>query len=126
MVLNTILLLLLVRSYHGFSLGSLPRSHPRYVQRAPLRASRDPTDPAPPCIIQVLGVGGGGGNAVNRMISTGIEGVTFWAINTDVQALSKSKATQKLNIGRKLTRGLGAGGDPSVGCEAAKESLART
>ena len=67
---------------------------------------------APPCLIQVIGVGGGGGNAVNRMISTGIEGVSFWAVNTDAQALSKSLATNKLNIGRQLTRGLGAGGDP--------------
>jgi cell division protein FtsZ len=123
MVLNTILLLLLVWSCHGFQLGPLPlRCQHRHVHVV-FRASRDPTDPAPPCIIQVLGVGGGGGNAVNRMISTGIEGVSFWAINTDVQALSKSKATQKLNIGRKLTRGLGAGGDPKVGCEAAKESI---
>ena len=81
-------------------------------------------DPAEPCLIQVLGVGGGGGNAVNRMISTGIEGVSFWAINTDAQALGKSLAPQRLNIGRKLTKGLGAGGDPSVGMMAATESEA--
>jgi cell division protein FtsZ len=88
-----------------------------------LSTALDPTDPAPPCIIQVIGVGGGGGNAVNRMISSGIQGVSFWAINTDVQALTKSQCLQKLNIGRKLTRGLGAGGDPSVGCAAAQESI---
>ena len=77
---------------------------------------------APPCLIQVIGVGGGGGNAVNRMISTRIEGVRFWAVNTNAQALNKSLTTNKLNIGRKLTRGLGAGGDPKVGAEAAKEN----
>jgi cell division protein FtsZ len=91
--------------------------------RLPTWLGSSPTDPAPPCIIQVIGVGGGGGNAVNRMISTGIEGVSFWAINTDAQALSKSMADQRLNIGRKLTRGLGAGGDPSVGRDAARESI---
>jgi cell division protein FtsZ len=53
-------------------------------------------EPGPPCIIKVLGVGGGGGNAVNRMIQTRIEGVTFWAINTDAQALAKSLAPNVL------------------------------
>jgi cell division protein FtsZ len=81
------------------------------------------TNYAPPCKIQVIGVGGGGGNAVNRMISTGIEGVSFWAVNTDAQALVNSLASNQLNIGRELTRGLGAGGDPKVGAEAAKENL---
>jgi cell division protein FtsZ len=79
-------------------------------------------DPTPPCVIKVLGVGGGGGNAVNRMIETRIEGVSFWAINTDAQALSKSLAPNVLNIGRSLTRGLGAGGDPAVGRKAALEN----
>jgi cell division protein FtsZ len=82
----------------------------------------DATEPGPPCVIKVLGVGGGGGNAVNRMIQTRIEGVTFWAINTDAQALAKSLAPNVLNIGRALTRGLGAGGDPSVGAKAALEN----
>lgn len=81
-------------------------------------------EPGPPCIIKVLGVGGGGGNAVNRMIQTRIEGVTFWAINTDAQALAKSLAPNVLNIGRALTRGLGAGGDPAVGAKAALENTA--
>jgi cell division protein FtsZ len=81
-------------------------------------------EPGPPCIIKVLGVGGGGGNAVNRMIQTRIEGVTFWAINTDAQALAKSLAPNVLNIGRTLTRGLGAGGDPAVGAKAALENTA--
>mmetsp|Transcript_33637 Transcript_33637/g.44877 ORF Transcript_33637/g.44877 Transcript_33637/m.44877 type:complete len:559 (+) Transcript_33637:278-1954(+) len=75
-----------------------------------------------PCVIKVLGVGGGGGNAVNRMIQTRIEGVSFWAINTDSQALTKSLAPNTLNIGRSSTRGLGAGGDPSVGKVAANEN----
>lgn len=79
-------------------------------------------DPTPPCIIKVLGVGGGGGNAVNRMIETRIEGVSFWAINTDAQALAKSLAPNVLNIGRALTRGLGAGGDPKIGAQAAMEN----
>jgi cell division protein FtsZ len=78
--------------------------------------------PGPPCVIKVLGVGGGGGNAVNRMIQTRIEGVSFWAINTDAQALAKSLAPNILNIGRTLTRGLGAGGDPGVGAKAAMEN----
>mmetsp|Transcript_9715 Transcript_9715/g.14441 ORF Transcript_9715/g.14441 Transcript_9715/m.14441 type:complete len:439 (-) Transcript_9715:18-1334(-) len=76
-----------------------------------------------PCIIKVLGVGGGGGNAVNRMIQTRIEGVSFWAINTDAQALDKSLSPNRLNIGRQVTRGLGAGGIPSVGEKAALENV---
>lgn len=78
--------------------------------------------PGPPCVIKVLGVGGGGGNAVNRMIQSQIEGVSFWAINTDAQALAKSLAPNVLNIGRALTRGLGAGGEPNVGAQAAMEN----
>lgn len=76
-----------------------------------------------PCVIKVIGVGGGGGNAVNRMIQTRIEGVSFWAINTDAQALDKSLSPNRLNIGRKMTRGLGAGGMPSVGESAALENI---
>eukprot|EP00591_Stephanopyxis_turris_P009956 CAMPEP_0195507436 /NCGR_PEP_ID=MMETSP0794_2-20130614/887_1 /TAXON_ID=515487 /ORGANISM="Stephanopyxis turris, Strain CCMP 815" /LENGTH=516 /DNA_ID=CAMNT_0040634117 /DNA_START=90 /DNA_END=1640 /DNA_ORIENTATION=+ len=76
-----------------------------------------------PCVIKVLGVGGGGGNAVNRMIETRIEGVSFWAINTDAQALTRSLAPNTLNIGRKTTRGLGAGGNPEVGKGAAMENI---
>lgn len=75
-----------------------------------------------PCVIKVIGVGGGGGNAVNRMIETEIEGVSFWALNTDVQALKASLAPNRLNIGRKVTRGLGAGGKPEIGREAALEN----
>ncbi|ACI65054.1 predicted protein [Thalassiosira pseudonana CCMP1335] len=77
-----------------------------------------------PCVIKVLGVGGGGSNAVDRMLDTRISGVEFWSINTDAQALGRSKAkgAQILNIGSSVTRGLGAGGDPEIGRLAAEES----
>ena len=73
-------------------------------------------------IIKVIGVGGGGNNAVNRMIEHGVQGVDFIAVNTDAQALKMSKAEVKLQIGGKLTRGLGAGANPEVGKKAAEES----
>jgi cell division protein FtsZ len=72
--------------------------------------------------IVVLGVGGGGSNAVNRMIQSGVRGIEFVAINTDTQALARSEAGIRIHIGEKLTRGLGAGGNPSVGEKAAEES----
>ncbi len=72
--------------------------------------------------IKVIGVGGGGTNAVNRMIEMGVQGVEFIAVNTDAQALQLSRAEQKLKIGEKLTRGLGAGANPDVGRKAAEES----
>jgi len=72
--------------------------------------------------IKVIGVGGGGSNAVNRMIEEGIQGVEFIAVNTDAQALTLSKAPTRVRLGDKLTRGLGAGGDPEVGRKAAEES----
>jgi cell division protein FtsZ len=77
-----------------------------------------------PCIIKVVGVGGGGCNAVDRMLDTRVGGVDFWAINTDAQALGRSKAkgAKVLNIGSTATRGLGAGGNPEVGRIAAEES----
>jgi cell division protein FtsZ len=71
--------------------------------------------------IKVIGVGGGGGNAVNRMIEAGVKGVEFIVANTDVQALNASKAQRKIQLGSKLTRGLGAGSNPSIGREAALE-----
>ena len=74
--------------------------------------------------IKVVGVGGGGTNAVNRMITDGLEGVVFIAINTDKQALEESKADVKIQIGEKLTRGLGAGADPEIGECSAEESKA--
>ena len=73
--------------------------------------------------IKVIGVGGGGGNAVNRMIESGLSGVEYWGLNTDAQALRESLATNKLQIGMQLTRGLGAGGTPLIGQQAAEESL---
>lgn len=73
-------------------------------------------------IIKVIGVGGGGGNAINRMIDEGLTGVEFIAANTDIQALSSSKAETVIQLGPKLTRGLGAGGQPEVGRKAAEES----
>ncbi|MCU0495914.1 MAG: cell division protein FtsZ [Anaerolineae bacterium] len=72
--------------------------------------------------IKVVGVGGGGGNAVNRMINEGLGGVEFITINTDNQALMLSKAKMRVRIGEKLTRGLGAGGNPEIGRKAAEES----
>lgn len=72
--------------------------------------------------IKVIGVGGGGQNAVNRMIEEGIQGVEFIAVNTDAQALMLSSAPQRLRIGDKLTKGLGSGGNPEVGQRAAEES----
>jgi cell division protein FtsZ len=71
--------------------------------------------------IKVIGVGGGGSNAVNRMISAGLSGVEFLVVNTDVQALKQSKAPVKIQIGARLTKGLGAGANPDVGREAALE-----
>ena len=73
-------------------------------------------------VIKVIGVGGAGGNAVNRMIDDGVQGVSFIAANTDVQALNSNKAEDKIQLGPKLTRGLGAGSHPEVGQKAAEES----
>lgn len=73
-------------------------------------------------VIKVIGVGGAGGNAVNRMIDEGVQGVSFIAANTDVQALNSNKAENKIQLGPKLTRGLGAGSHPEVGQKAAEES----
>lgn len=72
--------------------------------------------------IKVIGVGGGGGNAVNRMIAEDVKGVEFIVANTDVQALQTSNAETKIQLGPKLTRGLGAGSNPDVGSKAAQES----
>ena len=75
-------------------------------------------------VIKVIGVGGAGNNAVNRMIDAGIKNVEFIAVNTDRQALNLSKASSKIQIGEKLTRGLGAGANPDIGTQAAEESRA--
>ena len=71
--------------------------------------------------IKVIGVGGGGSNAVNRMVDVGLSGVEFIVANTDAQALDYSKAAVKIQLGQKLTKGLGAGADPNVGRQAALE-----
>ena len=81
--------------------------------------------PAPgisPAKIKVIGVGGGGGNAVNRMIKNGLSGVEFWLMNTDLQVLQYSTCKNKIQLGAKLTNGLGAGGEPQVGEKAAEEA----
>ena len=77
---------------------------------------------ATPTIIKVVGVGGGGGNAVNIMIANGLKKVSFVALNTDVQALQRSNAQTRIAIGKELTGGLGAGGQPEIGEKAAQES----
>ncbi len=82
----------------------------------PLQTGGTPAD------IKVIGVGGGGGNAVNRMINAGLSGVEFWAMNTDVQVLQMSLAENKIRIGSKLTNGLGAGGNPEKGEKSAEET----
>ena len=74
--------------------------------------------------IKVIGVGGAGNNAINRMIDAGIRNVEFIAVNTDRQALNLSKASSKIQIGEKLTRGLGAGANPDIGAQAAEECRA--
>jgi len=73
-------------------------------------------------IIKVVGVGGGGGSAINRMIENDVQGVEFVAMNTDAQVLKLSKADVRLQLGKMLTRGLGAGANPEVGRQAALES----
>ena len=88
------------------------------------QVSSDPTyrSPINPTKIKVVGVGGGGGNAVNRMIKSGLSGVEFWLMNTDLQVLNFGQTDNKIQLGSKSTNGLGAGGDPSVGERAAEEA----
>jgi cell division protein FtsZ len=90
----------------------IPREDPRTNNIVPSNVAR----------IKVIGVGGGGCNAVNRMISSNVTGVEFWAINTDAQALALAGAQKRLQLGQKITRGLGAGGNPAIGQKAAEES----
>jgi cell division protein FtsZ len=78
--------------------------------------------PVSPTKIKVIGVGGGGGNAVNRMIKSGLSGVEFWLMNTDLQVLNFGQTDNKIQLGSKSTAGLGAGGDPTVGEKAAEEA----
>jgi cell division protein FtsZ len=90
--------------------------------RVPREAQRMP-EVENSALIRVVGVGGGGSNAINRMIEENIVGVDFLAINTDAQALMRSQAPQRIRIGDRVTRGLGAGGNPEVGSRAAEESV---
>src|SRR5690349_1362568 len=78
--------------------------------------------PESPATIKVVGVGGGGSNAVDRMIMDGMQGVEFITVNTDAQALASSRAPQRIQIGAAMTRGLGSGGNPVVGQKSAEES----
>ena len=71
--------------------------------------------------IRVVGVGGGGGNAISSMIEKGVSGVDFVSINTDLQALERNQSTHKIQVGKNLTRGLGAGADPTIGQRAVEE-----
>ncbi|MCQ2744055.1 MAG: cell division protein FtsZ [bacterium] len=90
-----------------------------------MQSSDDITPVAPgigPAKIKVIGVGGGGGNAVNRMIKSGLTGVEFWLMNTDLQILNTSTCKNRIQLGVKLTNGLGAGGEPQVGEKAAEEA----
>lgn len=74
------------------------------------------------CKIKVIGIGGGGNNAINRMIENGLQGVEFWVANTDMQVLIASKTKNRLNLGKNITKGLGAGANPEIGKQAALES----
>src|SRR5437016_14346388 len=78
--------------------------------------------PEPHAVIKVIGVGGGGSNAVDRMVEDGVQGVEFITINTDAQALMHSRADVRIRIGDKLTKGLGSGGNPVIGQKAAEET----
>src|SRR5215475_7954824 len=86
-----------------------------------LNFTYDDEPPSAGARIKVIGIGGGGGNAINHMIEARIEGVQFLVVNTDLQALGRSHAPVKLQIGAKLTKGLGAGANPEVGRDAALE-----
>jgi cell division protein FtsZ len=103
----------------GLQFGQIPEST-RGIPREDTRS--DNIVPGSVARIKVIGVGGGGGNAVNRMIASEVTGVEFWSINTDSQALAQNAAPRRLQMGQKLTRGLGAGGNPAIGQKAAEES----
>jgi cell division protein FtsZ len=114
---------LAVENNNYFNTPGLPFKLPKDIQEK----SKEETIfnnimPSSVAKIKVIGVGGGGCNAVNRMIANGVSGIEFWAINTDAQALAQSAAPQRLQLGQKLTRGLGAGGNPAIGQKAAEES----
>lgn len=89
--------------------------------RSPAREAAS-SPPRMKACIKVVGVGGGGGNAVNRMVEGGLSGMEFWAMNTDAQVLDMSHTDNRMQLGQKITRGLGAGGNPAIGQKAAEES----
>ena len=97
----------------------------RQTQTEPLRLLLDETGDKPNARIKVVGVGGGGGNAVNRMVQAGFDGVEYIVANTDHQAILHNAAPIKIQMGRELTKGLGAGADPNIGRQAALEDTDR-
>ena len=101
--------------------AALAPKRSRFTTRT--RTAAMPVVQANSATIKVIGCGGGGGNAVNRMIKSGIQGVEFWSLNTDAQALVQSEADNRIQIGRDTTRGLGTGGNPELGRAAAEESI---
>ncbi len=104
------------------SIHSVPRTHRRPAQVHPIPSeAADSLAPAPAQIV-VVGIGGAGNNAINRMIATHVHGVRFLALNTDAQALAMSQAPEQICLGETLTHGLGAGGNPEVGAQAADAS----
>lgn len=112
-----------VGNTHPFSNSGLQFSQTHDSKGIPREETRsDNIVPGSVAKIKVIGVGGGGGNAVNRMIASEVAGVEFWSINTDSQALAQASAPKRLQMGQKLTRGLGAGGNPAIGQKAAEES----
>src|SRR5215213_7808642 len=98
---------------------------PETLREAQLRVQEAREADSIPARIKVIGVGGGGGNAVNRMIDAQLRGIEFIAANTDLQALQKCRAPIKMQIGGLLTKGLGAGADPEMGRKAALEDTDR-
>ena len=112
-----------VENTHPFSSAGLQFGSTHDTKGIPREETRsDNIVPGSVAKIKVIGVGGGGGNAVNRMIASEVAGVEFWSINTDAQALTQNSAAKRLQVGQKLTRGLGAGGNPAIGQKAAEES----
>lgn len=110
-------------AYSLFSGGSAAR---RVVRHPTVTSQEAAGATSPPCVIKVIGVGGGGGNAINRMIQFGAadsSAVEYWAINTDIQALDASLSPNRLGLGAGTSRGLGAGGSPDMGKASAEESF---
>ena len=112
-----------VEKHNPFNSSGLPFHPSKDIRETPGEETRsNAIVPSNVAKIKVIGVGGGGCNAVSRMIESNVSGIEFWAINTDAQALSGAAAPQRLQLGKKITRGLGAGGNPAIGQKAAEES----